>query len=89
MIGLSTALLKKDLGVLVGGKQDTSQQCVLAAQKCSCILGCIKQYGQQWREVIVSLCVNEAGVLRSGVKSSAQERHGPVGAYPEKGHRNV
>ena len=36
------------------------------------------------------LCAGEAspGVLCSDVVSSVQERHGPVGVCPEKGHRN-
>ena len=28
------------------------------------------------------------GVLRSDVKSSVQERHGPVRVHPEEGHKN-
>ena len=28
------------------------------------------------------------GVLHSDVESSVQERHGPVGMHPEKGHKN-
>ena len=35
------------------------------------------------------LCASEAspGVLHPDVESSVQERHGPIGAHPEKGHK--
>ena len=73
------------------GKLKMSQQCALTAQKANCILGCIKRsVVSRSREVISSLCAGETspGVLHPDVESSVQERHGPVGANPEGGHKN-
>jgi len=80
---------KKDLGVLVDGKLDMSQQCALVAQKAKHIQ---KKNGQQGegRDLAPLLCAGETspGVLHPDAESSEQERHRPVGAHPEEGHRN-
>lgn len=41
---IESSPLKKDLAVLVYGRQDVIWQGAFAAQKCNCILGCIKNH---------------------------------------------
>jgi len=54
----------------VAEKLDMSWQCVLAAQKASCILGCHQENrGQQVREVILPLC---SSLVRPHLESCVQ-----------------
>ena len=78
---------EKDLGVLVGEKLHVRHQCVPAAWKANCVLGCIqKAVASREREVIVPLYLTPSAVLRPGLGSPAQEGRGAVGAGPGEGH---
>jgi len=70
-----------------------NQQSAHAAQKANSVLRCIKRIvASRMREGILPLwlCSGETppGVLHSALEPSAQERHEPVRAGPEEGHRN-
>ena len=77
---------EKDLGVLVDCKLDMSQQ------NAKRILGSIKRSvaSKARGDSVPLLCADETspGVLHSDVESSVQERHGPIGAHLEEGHKN-
>ena len=77
-------------------KLHMNQQCAVAAQKTSCILGCTKRSVVRRSRVEGGdsspflLCSHEMppGVLQPALEPSAQEGHGSVGAGPKEGHKN-
>jgi len=76
---------EKDLGMLVDEKLDMTQQCMLVAQKASCVLGCTPS--SRAREGILPLCSalgRPPGVLHPALEPSAQGRPGAVAAGPEE-----
>ncbi|GAB0180812.1 hypothetical protein GRJ2_000546500 [Grus japonensis] len=83
---------EKNLAILIDEKLDMSWQCALAAQKANRTLGCIKtSMTSRSREVILPLCSGDTppGVLHPALASSAQERHGAVGASPEEATKMI
>ena len=89
MKGLSAALPKKDLRVLVDGKLDMSQQHALTSQKANHIPGLHqKKHGQQGGNLVPLLCTVETspGVLHPDVDLSVQERYRPAGGCQGEGY---
>ena len=74
------------------GKLEKSQQCVFSPESQLYPGLHQKKHGQQGKggDPALLLCAGEAspGVLHPDVESSVQDRHKPVGAHPEEGHRN-
>jgi len=89
---IKSSPVEKNLGVLVDEKLDMSHQCVLAAQRANCILGCIKR-GIASRKtgwivpLLLCCCKASSGILHLGVGTSAQRRYGTVYVAPEEGHK--
>ena len=91
--GIESSPAEKDSGVLVDEKLDMSQQCVLAAQEASCILGYIKRsVASRSRELILPLYSVTVRPHLSTVSSSGalntRRIYGTVGVGPEEGRKN-
>ena len=85
--------MEKDLGVLVDGKLDTSQECALATWKANCIPGCItRAVASKVREEIVHPLLysyeTPPELLHLALGSPAQVKCGAVGLGPEEGHKD-
>ncbi|GAB0196374.1 hypothetical protein GRJ2_002102700 [Grus japonensis] len=75
---------EKDLGLLVDEKLDVTQQCTLAAQKTSRVLGCIQSNVTSRVREGDSPPLLPPGVPRPALGCPGQDRHGAVGASPEE-----
>ena len=87
---LENSPVEKDLGILVDEKLDMSQHCGLAAQKASCVLGCIKKRpaGRGREEgcpLLLGSCEAPSRVLCPGLGPPAQERCRALGMGLEEG----
>lgn len=79
--------------VLADEKLNMNQQCTCSARKVNSILGCLKRsVASRSREDYSSLLLSHdtlsAMLLSEALGSPTQEGHRPVGARPQKGHRD-
>ena len=87
---MSASLPKKDLGVLLDGKLDMSQQCALTAQKTNHILVCNKVSVASRAWVVILALYSE--LVRPHLENCIQiwnsQYRRPIGMQPEEGCKN-